>query len=319
MKKTKKDLMANRVESDKFHVGIELELKAPGEESSEHDDEACEDSYRSSLVDEGARGALMNDFGLTRNEATSLEDWFNFDAWIDSRMDGWSCEDSECPYRHCGAESTREDLCNDLQRLTSNNSFKVVSDGSINTGSGEIDAEVCWNYYASKDTVKDNARILEALKAKGLTFDKSCGLHINLNNYLNVPAVSIGTDALGFLFNLVAPSRRQSSYCNKYGMSGAEKYSMLYNQGDRIEFRFFSPTLEAEKLNHYVSLANVVYRRLAGKDAKLSKKSRIYFIEKMTKVNGLTMSLALDTIYRIDSILKATDYAPSITATSEDA
>ena len=90
-------------------------------------------------------------------------------------------------------------------------------------------------------------------------------------------------------------------------MSCDQKYSMIYNQGDRLEFRFFSPTLNGEKLNNYVALANVIYRRLAGKDAKLSKKVRDYLIHKMIFVNNLSMDIALDTINKINTLKCAVD------------
>lgn len=320
MKKAKNNLKANTVQSDTFHVGIELELRANCENSNcSHDDEACYNDRREMLLQDGPREALMNYFGLSRNNAEEVSNYFNFDSWIDDHMSGWGCDDSECCHRSNSADDTREEIQDDLIRLTGNTSFKVVEDGSIHTRDDETDAEVCWNYFASKDTIRDNEKILNFLKENGCSFDTSCGLHINLNNYLSVPQASIPTQALGFLFNLVAPSRSRSTYCNKFAMSGSEKYSMLYNQGDRVEFRFFSPTLEAEKLNNYVSLANVVYRRLAGQNVKLSKRVRNYFIEKMTKVNGLTMPLALDTIYRIDTILPATQYAVVESGQSEDA
>ncbi len=77
---------------------------------------------------------------------------------------------------------------------------------------------------------------------------------------------------------------------------------MLYEQGDRVEFRFFSPTLEAEKLNHYVSLANVVYRRLAGKEARLSRRSQEYFTVKMMKVNKLSLEVASASIAQVNTL-----------------
>ena len=80
---------------------------------------------------------------------------------------------------------------------------------------------------------------------------------------------------------------------------------MIFHQGDRLEFRFFSPTLEAVKLNHYVNLAKTIYRRLAGQDAKLSKKSVAYFLDKMTKLNGLTQERAMDTINKVNALIPA--------------
>ena len=250
MKKSKVSLLkegldCDSVSSRSFHVGIELELKAQNEEGvRDHDDDACRESYAESLQSEGARSALIHHIGLSTTEASELANYFNFDSWVDDRAANYCCEDDECGYwsgSDSDGDDTRQDLRDGLLALTGNESFKVVSDGSINTNNGETDAEVCWNYFASTETIGDNAKIMKFLVDKGVSFDKSCGLHINLNNYLSVPAINIPTHELSFLFNVVAASRRDSSYCNRYAMgNGDNKYSMIYNQQDRLEFRFLA-------------------------------------------------------------------------------
>ena len=313
MKKLKKsDLRKDCVTSEGLHVGIELELIVEGEADSTHDDDACSDSAFEShseyLHSMSTRDLLIDRIGLSRSEADSIEPYFDRDAFIESELNSWSwdgCDDSDCPYNSEDG-NTREEMTDYFTDLTGNNSFKVVEDGSLRPDSGEIDAEVCWNYYISKDTVKDNALILEKLKSKwGARFNKSCGLHINLNNYLKIDqAHTIPTHMLDFLFNIVAPSRRGNQYCAKYGMAN-EKYSMIFNQNDRLEFRFFSPTLEADKLHHYVVLANTIYKRLAGKPSKLPKKTSEYLFKKMTGVNGIDASIAQYTIDRVNDLKDA--------------
>lgn len=311
-KQKKRDLSADTVHSKGFHVGIELELRAPGTEGSrEHDDDACydhrEEAQRDYLESLSDSEILREYLGLGRSDADSVAPYFNTRDWISDYMSGWSddgCSDDECSYWSNNGEEddTRYDLQSELIRLTGNNSFKVVDDASIKTDADTIAAEVCWNYYASKETLRDNEKILAHLRDKECDFNTSCGLHINLNNYLSVKCeTSIPTEKLDFLFNIVAPSRRLSTYCNNNAISGDRKYSMIYEQGDRLEFRFFSPTLEHEKLNHYVTLANVVYRRLAGKTAKLPKKCEDYFLAKMTNA-GIGTEVASETITRINSI-----------------
>lgn len=179
------------------------------------------------------------------------------------------------------SQGFRDQLSVTLKDLTGNNSFKVVSDGSLRPKRGEVDTEICWNYYASKDTIKDNTKILDYLKNADARFDAKCGLHININNYLNVPTGEIDIEHLDFLFYFVAPSRSGSEFCTRRGMSSEEKYSMIYHQGKVIEFRFFSPTLNVEKLNNYVALANFIYKRLAGIDCKLNNKLTTYFKNKI--------------------------------------
>jgi hypothetical protein len=299
-KKKKNDLHPDRVVSKNFHVGIELELLAPGEGSGEHDDDACASSYAENF--HSAREVLRDYFSLTADEARALEPYFNFSEWVDDYMRDWSCDDSECPYISRDENGTRDSLECELRELTENESFKVVSDSSIRTDSETVGAEVCWNYFASKETIKDNARILKFLTDNGCSFNKSCGLHINLNNYLGVPQVKIEKEKFDFLFDFVGASRRENSFCNSYGMSANQKYSMIYHQDDRLEFRFFSPTLDAEKLNHYVTLAHTVYKRLAGIDAKLPRKSMSYFLKKMTEVNELSAERAWDSLKKVNSI-----------------
>jgi hypothetical protein len=118
-------------------------------------------------------------------------------------------------------------------------------------------------------------------------FNDSCGLHINLNDYLReksgagAVSMEIPTRRFDPLWRLVAPSRRENTYCNRQAFSRSQKYSMIFAQADRWEFRFFSPTLDAVKMNHYVQLANVMYRRLNGQPAQLSVATMEYFVAKM--------------------------------------
>lgn len=316
MKKLKNQLHSDTVISDKLHIGIELELIAKGNGAREHDEDSCYESrmesHREYIQDMSLRELLVNSLGvsLTQDQVSSLESYIDQDAIIDSEMESYShhseCDDDDCGHYFGGVD--RDDVASELTELTGNTSFKVVEDGSIHSEESGSDAEVCWNYYASKDTLKDNERIFKYLKDNDFTFNKSCGLHINLNNYLNIPKVTIETSSLDFLFNLVAPSRRGNSFCTAKGMSGSVKYSMIYNQGDRLEFRFFSPTLEVVKLNHYVVLANTIYKRLAGKNSKLPKKTEKYLLNKMIEVNGISEPIALATLALVNSIKTANAY-----------
>lgn len=302
-KKNKTELRRDTVQSETFHVGIELELKAICEEDGEHNDEACDEAFHDSLDSENDMSLLQNWLGLDRSSAETVRRYFNRDSFIEDEVNNHTCEDDDCCFRGNSAQDTRNNIEHELRRMTSNRSFKVVSDGSIDCDAGEVDAEVCWNYFASRETIKDNKKILDYLKSINCNFDESCGLHINLNNYLNIKCKdSIETSYFDLLFNFVAPSRRTNRFCNEYGISSRTKYSMMYEQGDRIEFRFFSPTLEADKLNHYVTLANVIYKRLAGKKCKLPKKTETYFLNKMTKVNKVSKEDALKSIDFVNSL-----------------
>jgi hypothetical protein len=311
MSKIKKtDLRRDTVESSKFHVGIELELRAVGKDSGDHDEDACYESRQEReqeyINEMSVREILTEHFSLSTSEARSLESYFDADQWRQDRMDNWhddGCQDDDCSYNHSDGESIRDEMENELQSLIKNSSIKVVSDSSITTNDKQVDAEVCWNYYASKETLKDNEIILGFLKQSNCSFDTSCGLHINLNNYLKIPSSSkISTSKLSFLFDFVADSRRNSDFCKAYGMSGSDKYSMIYNQDDRLEFRFFSPTLDHVKLNHYVSLANTIYKRLAGVKCKLPKKVAEYFVNKMIETNGRDRETALLAIEKVNSM-----------------
>ncbi len=308
MKKTKRELRRDYVDSTHFHVGIELELKAPCENNS-HDDAACIDSQTEYFSRMSATEILRDHFDLTRSAAENVGGYFNREGWVSYMMQDWECEGG-CNYECSNGQETRDEIRRALERLTGNTSFKVVEDGSIETGDDFADAEVCWNYFASKETLSDNKKILDYLKERDCEFDTTCGLHINLNNYLHVPIAEIPTEKLSFLFKFVAPSRAKSSYCNVMAVSNKHKYSMIYHQKDRLEFRFFSPTLEASKLNAYVTLANTVYRRLAGRDAKLPRKARTFFLDKLQTVNGYSQEetlLALQMVDRIQPILSYVD------------
>ncbi len=315
--KSKTLLRPDSVVSDTFHVGIELELVAECNNGEDHDDDSCYDSRRSNVDDFSESEILRDHIGISRDSVEEVRRYFDFDAWRDRYMEGYDC-DGGCGFYSSNGNEKREEIESELTRITGNDSFKVVSDSSISTDSNEIDAEVCWNYFASKETLADNEKILSYLSKSGCDFNSSCGLHINLNNYLDVPKFDIPAEKFDFLFNFVGKSRRRSSYCNQYAHSGSQKYSMVYNQGDRLEFRFFSPTLSAEKLNHYVTLANVIYRRLAGKNAKLPKKSMTYFLEKMTGVNGVSKEIAFDSLKKLNSLRSVEDFKSVYFAEKEE-
>lgn len=304
MIKIKSSLRPNRVESDKFHVGIELELKARVDNESFHDDGACRDNqwdYINNLSD----NEIIRDYmglEITSPQIRRISPYFDSDKWREEYMEEWSC-DGGCGYESFDGDTVRSDIETILTGITSNKSFKVVPDTSINCDSNEVDSEVCWNYFASKETIKDNISICKKLSDMGAQFDTSCGLHININNYLNVPEVPLDRSQLEFLFNVVAPSRRKSSYCTSTGVGiNSNKYSMIYHQRDRLEFRFFSPTLDGNKLNHYVTLAHHIYKRLAGKDCLLPKRTTKYLRSKMIKTNKLDASVADITLSLINAI-----------------
>lgn len=312
--KKKSDLNRDSVQSSGFHVGIELELFSKTA-SSEHDEESCSESRRASHRDylecmdlrellEVCRGVTFNS-----DQVSALESYIDRNQIIEDEMDHFAsyseCDDSDCGY-YFGLD--RRQIERDLLDITKNTSVKVVEDSSIDSPDSGSDAEVCWNYFASKETIKDNSKILGYLKDNGFSFNKSCGLHINLNNYLNIPKIEIDTAHFDFLFNLVAPSRRKSTFCNNKAMSATQKYSMVYHQGDRLEFRFFSPTLESEKLNHYVVVAKTIYNRLAGKNSKLPKRTYSYMYNKMISVNGINETFAAATLDSVNLIKSARSY-----------
>lgn len=316
MMKSKTSLKRDVVKSSGFHVGIELELRAQG---NSHDDAACSDAryenQRDYLNDLSPETILRDYLSLSRQDAANVAPFFNTEEWRDDYMRDWDDDGCQGDCGYGDSDNTRDELARELIRLTGNKSFKVVSDGSIHTDSDQIDAEVCWNYYASKETLKDNKIILDYLSDQSCDFDSSCGLHINLNNYLNVDAkTEIPTERLNFLFNFVAPSRRNNNYCSNMAISKDRKYSMIYEQGDRLEFRFFSPTLNADKLNHYVTLANVIYRRLAGKNAKLPKKSEAFFMDKMTKLNRVSEEVARESIAKVNALPSYAELAARVQA-----
>jgi hypothetical protein len=308
MKKSKKELRRDTVQSNTFHVGIELELKVP--ETGNHDYEGCQESavesYKNELENCGLYQLMTYHTGhdISKSAAEFLADYIDFEKVIDDMVEQYSSNydcDGDCGFN--SGDNIRDDMESELRALTGNTSFKVVSDGSINIDEDcETDAEVCWNYFASKDTIKDNEKIMKYLNDKSSEYDNSCGLHININNYLNIDnKTEIETKYLDFLFNFVDESRRTNSYCREKGL-GRRKYSMIYNQDDRLEFRFFSPTLDHVELNHYVTLAHTVYKKLAGVKCRLPRKTTNYFINKMSEKKEMTVLEALRTINELEEL-----------------
>src|SRR3954465_14898425 len=92
---TKTDLNCDHVESDTFHVGIELELKANGDDSGGHDSDACYDSQSSYLSDMGGETILGDYMELSRDEARQVAPYFDSSQWVSDYMQDWEC-DGDC-------------------------------------------------------------------------------------------------------------------------------------------------------------------------------------------------------------------------------
>lgn len=308
MKKQKQNLSQDTVESNTLHVGIELECITPA--VMDHDDYDCQSNgranYRQELEDMSCSSILRDYFNLDNADSTSLAPYFRRQTWAQHQADEYTHEcDGDCDYQHADHETTREQMQEELHELTNNPSIFVEGDGSLRPSHDETDTEVVWNYYAAKETIKDNALILNYLKRKGSRVTVDCGLHVNLNDYLkdnrpmNIRALPKAQ--FDFLWAFVEDHRKNSSYCNREFLSFSEKYCMIFAQTDRWEFRFFGATFDAELLNQYVTLANVIYRRLHGLNAQLSKSAIQFWIRRM-KVLKRSSEVIADAIAKVNTL-----------------
>lgn len=168
IKNKKSKLYKDTVMSQSFHVGIELELIAANDEDGEreHDYDSCssagEENYRDYLESMGAEGFLRDRVGLTISDARTIAHHYNLQAAIDTEMSQYDHEcEGDCGYYTGGVDSEliRNELTKKLRGMTGNASFKVVNDSSLDLDEDkECAAEVCWNYFAHKETITDNTK-----------------------------------------------------------------------------------------------------------------------------------------------------------------
>lgn len=140
----------------------------------------------------------------------------------------------------------------------------VGSDGSINYGRNEEGTEirVCVKRGEVRKVVPE---LLKALRDLGARVNKSCGLHVHLDQRNN-PNVAETYQKLvraqSLLYAIVPQSRRENSYCKRtrnYNFNDArhgDRYHAInaaaYGRYHTIEVRLFGGTLDGDKIVNWI-------------------------------------------------------------------
>lgn len=140
----------------------------------------------------------------------------------------------------------------------------VGADGSINHKSNEIGTEV--RICMRRDEVREVLpKIMQAIKSMGAYVNKSCGLHVHLDQRgNNAPEGTFQklVRSLGLLYTVVPASRRRNKYCKRNRHADfnqaihGDRYKAInasaFHRHNTIEVRLFGGTLEETKVINWI-------------------------------------------------------------------
>lgn len=144
--------------------------------------------------------------------------------------------------------------------------IEISGDGSIEHKHNEEGTE--FKVCVRRDEVREVLpKIMETLKTMGARVNKSCGLHVHLdqrNNEEPDKAFQRLVRSLGLLYTVVPESRRRNKYCkrNRHADFAAatrgERYKAInasaFSRHRTIEVRLFGGTLESTKIINWIEV-----------------------------------------------------------------
>ena len=143
----------------------------------------------------------------------------------------------------------------------------VGADGSITHDDGEEGREirVCLKRDELKTVVPE---IMAALNSIGARVNRSCGLHVHLDQRTNpTPELTFQklVRSLGLLYTVVPKSRRENTYCKRNlrtSFQSHDRYkainSCAYRRYKTLEVRLFGGTLNAEKVINWIETLEAI-------------------------------------------------------------
>lgn len=146
----------------------------------------------------------------------------------------------------------------------------IGADGSIDYGQGEkgVEIRICVKRNETRDVVPG---ILDALKSIGARVNKSCGLHVHLdqrNNEETALAFQKLVRSLNLLYSVVPASRRKNRYCKRNrhadfasAVNGDRYYAInatAYRRYKTLEVRLFGGTLDADKIINWIETLHAI-------------------------------------------------------------
>lgn len=240
-------------------IGVEIECLVPGEGESSEECESCGGSGSHTC------GNCDGDGTVSLSDAAGND----YDVRCGS-CDGrgtYDCDD--CPGPN---ESSRNSAQAKIRRLLTQakiTNCSVKGDGSLSGDDGEVGVEVTVLFDAQYgfDKVK---KVCEILNSIGASVNKTCGLHVHLDqgskteDEVYLTGLKFGK-FLPILSKLVPESRRSNTYC-KLSVSSFEgcRYHAVnltsFNRHKTIEIRLHSGTTDARKIEMWVRLLSHIER-----------------------------------------------------------
>lgn len=192
--------------------------------------------------------------------------------------------------------------------------IEVGGDGSIEHKGNEdgIEIKVCMLHEDVRKVLPD---LMEAMKDMGARVNKSCGLHVHLdqrNNKEPEKAFQKLVRSLGLLYTVVPESRRRNKYCKRNRHADftqavrGERYKAInasaFHKYHTIEIRLFGGSLESTKIINWIEiLLAIAYGEMvmrcpktfdtALKYWKLSEENLAWLKERQTKFSTINASM----------------------------
>lgn len=145
--------------------------------------------------------------------------------------------------------------------------INIGTDGSVEAGRNETGSE--FRVCIKRDEVRSVLPgIMQAIKALGATVNKSCGLHVHMDQRHQKTREEVATvfqrlvRSLGLLYTVVPPSRRRNTYCKRNRHADfnrardGERYKAVnagaWERHGTLEVRLFGGTLEETKIINWI-------------------------------------------------------------------
>lgn len=145
--------------------------------------------------------------------------------------------------------------------------INVGTDGSVEAGRNETGSE--FRVCIKRDEIREVLpKIMQAIKGLGATVNKSCGLHVHMDQRHHKDRNEVAAvfqrlvRSLGLLYTVVPLSRRRNTYCkrNRYAdfdrARNGDRYKAVnasaYHRHGTIEVRLFGGTLEETKIINWI-------------------------------------------------------------------
>lgn len=191
---------------------------------------------------------------------------------------------------------------------------EVGGDGSIDHHNNEegIEVRVCMKREEVREVLPG---IMQTLKEMGARINKSCGLHVHLDQRNNKEPEKVFqrlVRSLGLLYTVVPESRRRNKYCKRNRHSDfnqavrGNRYKAInasaFHRYNTIEIRLFGGTLEGSKIINWIEVLTAISNGetvmrcpktfdTALKYWKLSEENLAWLKERQTKFSAINVGM----------------------------